>query len=428
MASQSYSTLFSGIDTEVELPNGQRVVPINFDNAATTPPLKKVDEFICENIMMYGSVGRGGQKSAYCTHAYEISREEILNFFGVNVEDGYEVIYVKNTTEGINLLANVLCDRNRQKVLTTRMEHHANDLPWREYGNVFYCEVDQEGQLELEELEEKLIRAKGSIEYVSVVGASNVTGYINPIHEIANLAHHYGARCIVDAAQLIAHRAIELKGSRKEEDIDALVFSGHKMYAPFGSGVVIVKREMIEGKRPFLLGGGTVEAVFDDDVYYKPLPYKDEAGTPNFLGAMSILAAMTVLKNIGYEQIETHEERLKRRFIKGLECLPHTMIYGNANNAKRVGVVSFNIEGIYHKDMGTLLQDKRGIAVRTGCFCAQPYVARLLGVTNDERYEYMLDANAKPIGMVRASFGLYNTEEEVDEVLNYIEDIIRSKK
>lgn len=428
MGDEDYRVLFNGIDMQIELPEGRCVVPINFDNAATTPPLKKVDEFLWENIMMYGSVGRGGQKSAYCTQAYEISKNEILKFFQLDEEDGYEVIYVKNTTEGINLLANVLCDRNTRKILTTRMEHHANDLPWREYGKPYYCEVDRDGKLRLEEVEEKLKRAQGSISLVSVTGASNVTGYINPIHKLAEIAHCYGAKLIVDAAQLVAHRKIDIRGNKKEEAIDGLIFSGHKMYAPFGSGVVIVRKEMLEGKRPFLLGGGAVSAVFDDDVYYKDSPYKDEAGTPNFLGAMSIVASMMVLKNIGYDKITAHENRLKERLLNGISSFKEVCLYGDPRERERVGVVTFNINGISNGEVGRLLQDKRGIAVRTGCFCAHPYVIRLLGKTDKDHYQYIQQKQEGKIGMVRASFGLYNTEEEVDEFLNCLDEIIKERK
>lgn len=427
VSTDNYRSLFSGIERKVLLANGEQIIPINFDNAATTPPLKKVDEFICENITMYGSVGRGGQKSEYCTNAYEISREMILKFFSLEEKDGYDVIYVKNTTEGINLLANILCDRNSKKILTTRMEHHANDLPWRELGKTFYCEVDEHGKLRVDDFEEKLKRARGTIRYVSVTGVSNVTGYVNPIHQLAKIAHRYGAKCIIDGAQMVAHRSIQIKGKNEEESIDALVFSGHKMYAPFGSGVVIAKREMIAGKRPFLLGGGAVEAVFDDDVYYKETPYKDEAGTPNFLGAMSIIAAMSVLKNIGYDKIVEHENILRDQLIRGLKSLPCIELYGDVENKERVGVIPFNVRHIEHNNLGKLLQDKRAIAVRTGCFCAHPYVTRLLKMTDEQRYKYMEQPSSVPIGMVRASFGLYNTEEEVDEFLNCLEDIIRNK-
>ena len=424
----NYRELFNGIDTLVTLNNGQEVVTINFDNAATTPPLKKVDEFIYENILMYGSVGRGGHKSSYCTKAYEVSREEVLNFFNLSIEEGYEVIYVKNTTEGINVLANMLCDRNGQKVLTTRMEHHANDLPWRELSKTYYCEVDGEGKINLSELEEKLRRAQGTIQYVTIVGASNVTGYVNPIHKLARITHKYGAKIIIDAAQLVAHRAIDMKGSSPEEAIDALVFSGHKMYAPFGSGIIIVRTEMIANKKPLLLGGGIVSSVFDDDVYYKPSPYKEEAGSPNFLGAMAIIAAMTVLKNIGYAQISEHEEKLKKRLISGLSSIPDITLYGDCDEKDRVGVVPFNFMNIHHSEAGKSLQDRRGIAVRTGCFCAHPYVMRLLGISNEERYKYLENASLKSPGMIRASFGLYNTEEEVDEFLNCIEDIVKYQR
>lgn len=420
-----YRELFNGIEVPVKLIDGESVCPINFDNAATTPPLKKVDEFIYENMMMYGSVGRGGHKSSYCTKAYEVSREEVLDFFGLTPNDGYEVIYVKNTTEGINLLATLLCNRNHNKILTTRMEHHANDLPWRNVAQPFYAEVDENtGKLEIDTLEDRLKKAQGTIKYVSVTGASNVTGYITPIHEIAKLVHQYGAKLIVDAAQLVAHREIKIKGETKGENIDFLVFSGHKMYAPFGSGVVIASKQMLEECPPFLKGGGTVSFVLDNDVYYKDTPYKDEAGTPNFLGVMGVVAAMTVLKKISFEAIQAHEEMLRNHLLLGLKQISKVILYGDYLEQNRVGVIPFNIQGMHQDKVGELLQDKRGIAVRTGCFCAQPYVMRLLGINNEERYKYLVNPKLEKPGMVRASFGLYNTIEEVDEFLNVIEMMV----
>ncbi len=420
-----YRELFNGIEVPVKLIDGESVCPINFDNAATTPPLKKVDEFIYENMMMYGSVGRGGHKSSYCTKAYEVSREEVLDFFGLTPNDGYEVIYVKNTTEGINLLATLLCNRNHNKILTTRMEHHANDLPWRNVAQPFYAEVDENtGKLEIDTLEDRLKKAQGTIKYVSVTGASNVTGYITPIHEIAKLVHQYGAKLIVDAAQLVAHREINIKGKTKDENIDFLVFSGHKMYAPFGSGVVIASKQMLEECPPFLKGGGTVSFVLDNDVYYKDTPYKDEAGTPNFLGVMAVVAAMTVLKKISFEAIQAHEEMLRNHLLLGLKQISKVILYGDYLEQNRVGVIPFNIQGMHQDKVGEFLQDKRGIAVRTGCFCAQPYVMRLLGINNEERYKYLVNPKLEKPGMVRASFGLYNTIEEVDEFLNVIEMMV----
>lgn len=424
LSDKTYSWLFNGVQTIVALEDGQQVVPINFDNAATTPPFKQVDDFILENIMMYGSVGRGGHKSSYCTHAYEISREEVLKFFGVAPSDGYDVIYVKNTTEGINLLANILCEQREEKVLTSRLEHHANDLPWRRRAHVYYTEPDKMGRNDLGRLEEMLARADGTISYVTLSAASNVTGYITPIHEAARIAHRYGAKLIIDGAQIVAHRKVNLLGSCEEEAIDAFVFSGHKMYAPFGEGVVIVKKELVEKKAPYLVGGGMVSFVFDDDVYYKPSPYKDEAGTPNFLGAMAIIAAMKSLESVGYKAIIQHEEALSRKMMAGLKQLPEVIIYGEQAIRDRVGVISFNVKGQHCSDIGRKFQAKRGIAVRTGCFCAQPYVMRLLGISNEAHYHYMSHPDMQQPGMIRISFGLYNTEEEVEIFLETLKEII----
>lgn len=423
----NYQFLFKGIEMPVEVEDGSYVVPINLDNAATTPPLKHVDQFVCESISMYGSVGRAGQKAAYCTEAYIKSKEEILSFFNATKDDGYTVIYVRNTTDGINLLSRALKDQGAYKILTTRMEHHANDLPWRENGHVFYIDTNKRGRISLSDVEEKMQFAQGTIKFVSVTGASNVTGYINPIYEIAKIAHRYGAYIIVDGAQLVAHKEVYLNGTGNNDAIDFMVFSGHKMYAPFGTGVVIGRQEVLNQTRPYLYGGGAVKAVFDDDVYWKDTPDKDEAGTPNFLGAMAVVAATAVLKHIGFKAICQHERNLKERLLMGLSQIPKVILYGDSKDKERLGVVPFNIEGIHHKKVGQLLADKRAIAVRTGCFCAHPYVARLLGITDKERYRYMLKGNVPEIGMVRASLALYNTKEEVDEFLNIVEYIATSQ-
>ncbi|MEG0847278.1 MAG: aminotransferase class V-fold PLP-dependent enzyme, partial [Niameybacter sp.] len=414
---EGYRELFQGIDVPVQLADGSFKQPINFDNGATTPPFNYVGEVIDESIGMYGAIHRAGQKSIYSTENYEQSKLKVLNFLGVSPEDGYCVVYTKNTTEGMNLLAYGLCHRCDAKVLSTRMEHHSNDLPWRKEAKMFYIEVDEKGFLKLEELEEKLRCAGGTIHFVTVTAASNVTGYINPIHKMAQVVHQYGAKLIVDAAQLIAHYPIQMKGSKPDEDIDFLVFSAHKMYAPFGVGVVVGKHMCMEQCIPYVRGGGGVSAVMDDDVYYKESPDKEEAGTPNYFGVMALSAAIDMLESIGMNQVVKHEQRLKNRMLSGLRSMPKVILYGDPLYKARLGVVSFNVAGMHHSLVNQLLSEQGGIAVRNGCFCAQPYVARLLGVSDKERYELMLHPERPQPGMVRASFGLYNTDEEVDEFL-----------
>ena len=269
----NYRYLFDGVDLTIKLSDGAYVTPICFDNGATTPPFKCVNKEIMKHMQMYGSIGRGkGPKSEYSTRVYEKCREYIKQYFNIAGDNKYTVIFTKNTTEGMNLLANTLINSKCDKVLTTRMEHHANDLPWRYTSNVIYVDVDKEGKVNIGDIEDALINHKGEIKYVTITGASNVTGYVNPINDIARVAHKYGAKIIVDAAQLAPHREINMKGTGNNDSIDFLALSAHKMYAPYGSGVVIGLTEDLKNKEPFLKGGGAVDLVFDYDIYWSEPP------------------------------------------------------------------------------------------------------------------------------------------------------------
>lgn len=327
-----YRHMFDGVDLTIKLADGAYVTPICFDNGATTPPLKCVDKEIFKHMQMYGSIGRGkGPKSEYSTRVYEKCRDYVKEFFNLANDDNYTVIFTKNTTEGMNLLANTLLNSKYDKVITTRMEHHANDLPWRYNSNLIYIEVDEEGKLKVEDIEKELINNNGEVKLVTVTGASNVTGYVNPINEIAKIAHKYGAKIVVDAAQLAAHRDINMKGTGNDDAIDYLALSGHKMYAPYGSGLVIGLKEGLENKEPFLKGGGAVDLVFDYDIYWSDLPSKFEAGTPNYLGVIALYTAMNKLKEIGLENVKQHEDILKNRLIKGLEDIDRVVLYGDSS-------------------------------------------------------------------------------------------------
>ena len=311
-----YRNLFDGIDDKIKLSNGVLLTPINFDNGATTPPLKSVTQIIYDNIKNYGPIARGvGFKGEYCTTMFNKARDIILDFFCVLDNDDYTVIYTKSDTEGLNALANVLIQDKDDMVLTTRMEHHANDLPFRRVAKMVYVEVDVLGRINIDDIEEELIKANGKIKVVTITGASNVTGYITPIHDIARLAHKYGAVIIVDGAQLIAHREVNLAGNSKDEEIDFLTFSAHKAYAPFGSGAIVGKKDYLNEEDPFLSGGGCVAGVFDERLIWTAVPEKYEAGTQNFFGAIAMAKALSDLKNIGFQNIEMHEKLLKDYII-----------------------------------------------------------------------------------------------------------------
>ena len=419
----NYRYLFDGVDLTIKLSDGAYVTPICFDNGATTPPFKCVNKEIMKHMQMYGSIGRGkGPKSEYSTRVYEKCREYIKQYFNIAGDNKYTVIFTKNTTEGMNLLANTLINSKCDKVLTTRMEHHANDLPWRYTSNVIYVDVDKEGKVNIGDIEDALINHKDEIKYVTITGASNVTGYVNPINDIARVAHKYGAKIIVDAAQLAPHREINMKGTGNNDSIDFLALSSHKMYAPYGSGVVIGLTEDLKNKEPFLKGGGAVDLVFDYDIYWSEPPSKFEAGTPNYLGVIALYTAMNKLKEIGFDKIQEHEELLKNRLLDGLEGMNRIVLYGT-RESDRLGVVPFNIDGINYENVADRLSYIRGIGVRQGAFCAHTYVRRLLGIS-DEEAQALLSRDCKAAGMIRASFGLYNTCQEVDEFLDTLDFMI----
>ncbi|MDR2711755.1 MAG: aminotransferase class V-fold PLP-dependent enzyme [Clostridiales bacterium] len=408
-----------GLDALVELDNKRMAPAINLDNAATTPPFKKVVQEIEEQLMYYGSIGRGkGYKSEHSTALYTSGRDIVKDFVGAN-SDIYTVFYVNSTTDGINKLASALIESPEDIVLTTRMEHHANDLPWRERAKTVYAEVDAKGRLIIDDIERLLQMHEGKIKYVSVTAASNVTGYINDVHRIAGLAHQYKAKIIVDGAQIVAHREFSMLGQTEEENIDFFVFSAHKMYSPFGGGAVVGLSEELNKHIPQFCGGGMVDAVCDDSELYLPAPDLYEAGSPNYPGVVGMLQAIKILKGIGFDYIRQHEQRLMKLALDGLKELDEVILYGdNENILDRVGIIIFNLCEIKNDLVANILAGHSGIAVRHAAFCAHPYAHRLLGPNKPE------PSCHTPEGMVRISFGIYNNEAELDCFLTTIREIL----
>ncbi|MGL5327821.1 MAG: aminotransferase class V-fold PLP-dependent enzyme [Peptostreptococcaceae bacterium] len=421
-----YRNLFLGIDEFIKLPDGSYVTPINFDNGATTPPLESVVQIIKDNIKNYGPIARGvGYKGEYCTDLFEKSRNDILSFFNLKDSKTHTVLFTKSDTESLNLLAKILIKSKDDIVLTSRLEHHANDLPFRKYGKVVYVEPNELGRIDVDDIEEMLKRYEGKIKIVTITGASNVTGYILPINKIAKITHKYGAKIIVDAAQLIAHEDINMKGEPKEEEIDFLTFSGHKAYAPFGSGAIVGLKKELKDLEPMLTGGGCVAAVCDESLILSGIPSRFEAGTPNFFGVISMAKALNDLKIIGFNNIKEHEHIIKTHLINEMKKINNLVLYGDTTDIHdRLGVICFNINNVYYEDVGTIMANEKGISLRCGKFCAHPYVFRLLGVSDDEAYNDMVSGDYK-YGMVRASLGLYNTIEEANIFLNELEYITK---
>lgn len=422
-----YRHFVVGAETKIPLSNGKLSTAINFDNAASTPPLVSVMDEIVKFAPLYSSIHRGtGYKSQYSSQFFEEARSHVIKFVNANPQQD-TVIFVKNTTEAINKLSYRLWDGNKRSVvLSTFMEHHSNDLPWRNKFRVDYVQTDPFGKLSLEDLESRLIKHKGNVKLVTVTGASNVTGYVNPIHKIAELAHRHQAKILVDGAQLVPHHVVDMKPNNPIQHIDYLAFSAHKMYAPFGTGVLIGPKETFLHGSPELVGGGTAETVTHDWVVWEPPPHKEEAGTPNLLGVVALSAAINTLTAIGMNNIDQYENQLTNYANSRLKSIPGVTLYShNVPGEPRIGVIPFNVKGIAHDIVAAIISDRAGIAVRSGCFCTQPYVQKLLRISPKQMEFYKNHTDAPRPGLVRISFGLYNDFSEIDILIDLLEKIAK---
>ena len=431
----NYPDLFTGIDVKIPVLDGSHRRYINLDNAASTPPFKVVQKGINDFIDYYSSVHRGtGFKSLISTHAYETSRQAVLQFVSGD-PDFYTCIFGKNATEALNKLARRFpFTPQRDMVLTSSMEHHSNDLPWRSVAKVIHIGLHPDGRLDEADFDTQLAQYSDRIALVAISGASNVTGYLNPIHRLAEKAHAVGAQIAVDCAQLAPHRKIEMGCSEDPTYLDYVAISAHKLYAPFGTGALVGLRQTFEHGNPDLSGGGTVEIVTLDDVVWADPPEREEAGSPNTVGAIALAAAIYQLEDIGLEAVAAHEAQLTAYALKRMFEVPGILIYGDNDpkrTGERLGVIPFQIDGYSHFLVAAILGYEFGIGVRSGCFCAHPYILHLLGLTSEEAHrvrERMLAGDKSDMpGMVRISFGLYNTTEDIDALVDALIDITQGK-
>ncbi len=422
--------LLIGADTMVPTLHGQQRY-INFDNAASTPTFAPIAESVMSFLRWYSNVHRGtGFKSQLASWAYERSRDMVAEFIKADLKKQV-VIFTKNSTEAINKLSHRLGLTKNDIVLTTLMEHHSNELPWRRAGTVRHVGLNPDGTISREDFLNKLKTYESRVKIVAITGASNVTGYINDIDFFACEAHRVGARILVDGAQLIPHRPVDMKPDDPECCIDYLVFSGHKMYAPFGVGVLVGDRRTFEYGDPQEVGGGVVDIVTLEDAYWTDLPEKEEAGTPDIIGVVALGKAIRMFETLGWETIINHEAELTAYALRKLREMPEVTIYGDTNpdNAKnRLGVISLNIGDVPHALAAAILSIEGGIGVRSGCFCAHTYVKELLQVDEKESKileEQILARDRSNIpGTIRMSFGLYNTTDEIDRFIAMVRKII----
>ena len=371
---------------------------VYLDNAATTQkPLCVLDAMREEYLNVNANVHRGVHYlSQQATDLHEAARERVRSF--INAKKTEEIDFTRGTTEAINLVALSFCDSQMQQgdeVLVTDMEHHSNIVPWQLQAQrkgivVKHLPITDKGELCCDNLENYLTE---KTRLLSLCHVSNVLGTVNPVEKIIKMAHERGIPVLVDAAQSAPHMPLDVQ----QMDCDFMAFSGHKMYGPTGIGVLYGKEAWLEKLPPYQGGGEMIDKVTWERTTFERLPFKFEAGTPDYVATHGLATAIDYLCSLGLDNIQAHEQELTRYCMEQLRGIEGIHLYGEAED--KDAVVSFNVGDIHHLDIGTLL-DRLGIAVRTGHHCAQPLMARL-GIS----------------GTVRASFALYNTREEIDALV-----------
>ena len=379
---------------------------VYLDNAATTQKPRSVVEAITDEYYnVNANVHRGVHYlSQQATDLHEAAREKVRRF--INARSTGEIIFTRGTTESLNLVASSFCDEFMQEgdeVIVSVMEHHSNIVPWQLQAakrgiSIRVIPMTDEGELRLDEYE-KLFTDKTKI--VSVTHVSNVLGTVNPVEEIIRIAHSHGVPVMVDGAQSAPHFAVDVQAM----DCDFFAFSGHKMYGPTGVGVLYGKEDWLDRLPPYQGGGEMIESVSFEKTVFERLPFKFEAGTPDYVATNGLAKAIDYITAIGMDNIQSHEQELTEYAMRRLAEVEGLRVFGTS--ARKDAVVSFLVGDIHHLDMGTLL-DRLGIAVRTGHHCAQPLMLRL-GIQ----------------GTVRASFALYNTKEEIDALVDGIKRVSR---
>ena len=411
-----------GADTEVPLVTGGAARYVNLDYAASAPALQAVHDAVEELLAWYSSVHRGaGFKSRASTAAYEGARESIRRFVNARSDDA--VIITRNTTDSINLLAGTLPAGTH--VVAFAGEHHANLLPWKRIG-VRYLPVPETPAEMLDVLEatlRDLPRCKDP-HLVAVTGASNVTGEIWPLADIARVAHANGARLLVDAAQLAPHAPIDME----RDGVDFLALSGHKLYAPYGAGALIGRRDWLSAGDPFLRGGGAVKLVTVDETLWADLPDRQEAGSPNVVGAVALGVACDTLASAGMEAIADEERALlgyARARLSQVPGFEHYRVWPSEH--PRVGLLTFSLRGTPYDLLAAALSAEYGIGIRHGCFCAHPLMMRLLRVDDGEARRLIDQARAggheRLPGAARMSLGLGSSRAAVDALADALSAI-----
>lgn len=419
----------AGLNFKVKVKDGREARYVNLDHAATTMPFLEVKAFVNEWFNTYGSVHRGeGQKSVSTTNQYDATRERICRYVGAR--PGNYVIFTKNTTESINQAA-ALWAKTPGKVLVSDIEHSSNLLPWVKHDTIVQYRTDANGTVDLNEIEKLLKQhatgpASERIKLVTFTACSNITGYSPPIYDIARLAHRYGAKVFADLCQYIPHEPVDMLPNEDDAHLDFIAFSGHKMYAPYGIGVLVGPKAFFDEQLPYHIGGGNLPYITSQLEIKRYLTERaHDAGTPNAMGPIALAKAMDIYDRIGQDNIVAYEHALVSYAYHKLRKVPGVRVHVPAERIKHV--IPYDLDGFDARLVAAILSKDHGIGLRAGAFCTYEYIRKLKRVSAEDDKKISADVDrgiTRTIPVIaRASFSICNGFHDCDNFVNAMADI-----
>ncbi len=415
-----------GANSHVNLKSGEQKRVIMLNNAATTPPFERTLVAVNEFLGTYGAFHRGAGPHANLTYQKTKKAIETIKQF-VGLSDSQELLFTANTSAAINLFARLLRLKKGDVLLTSEIEHTSNNLPWsyNTEATVIFVAALPDGSLDQKDFAQKLKKYKGRVKLVAITGASNLSGHIPDIAAISKITHQNGALLFVDAAQLAPHRPINMQ----RDGIDALAFSAHKVYAPFGIGVLALPRAVLDST-PVDPGGGSIDMISASDVVWAPATSRHQAGTWNVTGIIALAESCRVLLETTWKKIIAHEKELLDYAVAELSKIPGLTLYIAPEKyieEKRIGTISFNLKGYHHALLSAILENEYAIETRAGTICNHRLVRGWFGITAKEQQkieeEIRKGNRLASYGIVRASIGIHNTKEDVGALVQAIREI-----
>jgi cysteine desulfurase / selenocysteine lyase len=418
-----------GTDKKIKLHNGKTAKVVLLNNAATTPPLEKTLKKVNTFLETYSAFHRGAGPHAQKT--YETVNESIQTIRDfLQARKDQSMVFAHNTSAAINLFIRLLRLEKGDIILTSDIEHTSNNLPWRfnSKATVAYVNSTNDGALDYKDFERKILLHKTKIKLVAITGASNLTGYVPNIKKIATLTHKYGALLFVDAAQLAPHRQIRMKS----DGVDALAFSAHKIYAPFGIGVLVLPTNILK-QNPVDPGGGSIDMLSEEKVVWAPVDSRHQTGTWNVVGIVALAESCRVLENTGWKNIYKHEDELVSYAVDKLSAIDGITLYVSTSAYKkenRIGTITFNLKGYHYALLATILDTEYGIETRAGTICNHRLVRRWFNISNAEQAriekEISKGQRLSSYGIVRASIGIHNSKADIDALVLALKKISKN--